>query len=379
MRYLIIFIISSFLFFSTKSSFQSTLFNRMSKDKNGENLIVSPLSIFQALSLAANGAKGDTLSEMLDLLQIDSLDELNKINNEIISIIKEFTTIDIANALMTKFTPLDNFISISKKYLAPIEPLESAEQVNNWCSNKTHGKIDHIIDELDPNILMIILNAVYFKGEWRLKFEEYSTRKIPFYNLGTEEINIDTMDQIDHFSYYEDKKVQAIKLDFREDYMSAIIILPSEGTDINKYINTLAISNNEYNQIIKGLKYSKVHIQLPKFELKMTQNMNQILKDLGMYNAFIPSVADFTKIRKEDDLFIKDVIHKTYLKVFEDGCEAAAVTAIIAPGAEMPDEQEIIYDMKINRPFLFLLRNSNLPDGYNLLFMSKIEKLENIK
>ena len=111
-------------------SFQSTIFNRMSKDKKGENLIISPLSIFQALSLTANGAKGKTQSEMLALLQCKSVDDLNKVNYEILSAFKNFSTIDIANAVMTKFTPLEEFTSIAKKYLAPIEPLVSVEQVN---------------------------------------------------------------------------------------------------------------------------------------------------------------------------------------------------------------------------------------------------------
>ena len=82
------------------------------------------------------------------------------------------------------------------------------------------------------------------------------------------------MDQIEHFNYYGDKNVQAIELPFNKDSMSAIIILPSKGTDINKYINSLSLSNNEYNRIIEGLKYSKVHLQLPKFELKFEQNLN---------------------------------------------------------------------------------------------------------
>ena len=99
-------------------SFQSTIFNRMSKDKKGENLIISPLSIFQALSLTANGAKGKTQSEMLALLQCKSVDDLNKVNYEILSAFKNFSTIDIANAVMTKFTPLEEFTSIAKKYLA---------------------------------------------------------------------------------------------------------------------------------------------------------------------------------------------------------------------------------------------------------------------
>jgi len=377
MRYLTLLIIISSLFISLNCSFQATLFNRISKEKEGENLIISPLSIYQALSLAANGAKGQTLSEMLDTLENESLEELNKINLEIISIINKFSTIDIANAVMTRFTPLENFTKILEQYLAPIEPLKNVEQVNNWCSNKTHGKIKKILEELDPNALMVILNAVYFNGVWVSKFKEYSTRKLPFYNLGTEEINIDTMDQIEHFSYYGDKNVQAIQLPFNKDYMSAIIILPAKGTDINKYINTLSLSNNEYKKIIEGLKSAKVHLQLPKFELEFEQNLNEILIGLGMYEAFDEDLADFTGMREKGELYINRVIHKTYLKVFEDGCEAAAVTAIEINerGAAMPIE-EIIYEMKVNRPFLFLLKNNKLPTGHDLVFMSKIEKLE---
>ena len=205
MRYLLALFLSALLIYSSNCSFQATLFNKMNKDKKGENLIISPLSIFQALRLAANGAKGETQSEMLDLLQSDTIDELNEINYKVLSVFKGFTTIDIANAVMTTFTPLDDFSNIALKYLAPIEPLKSVVQVNNWCSNKTNGKIDKILDELDPNTLMIILNAVYFKGEWTSKFESYDTEKLPFYNLGNEEIKIDTMTQIDHFKYYEER------------------------------------------------------------------------------------------------------------------------------------------------------------------------------
>ena len=356
-------------------SFQSTIFNRMSKDKKGENLIISPLSIFQALSLTANGAKGKTQSEMLALLQCKSVDDLNKVNYEILSAFKNFSTIDIANAVMTKFTPLEEFTSIAKKYLAPIEPLVSVEQVNKWCSDKTHGKIDKILDELDPYTRMILLNAVYFKGEWVSKFKSAQTKKLKFYNLGKEEKDVDTMVQIKHFKYYEDKKAQAIELFFIKDYMSAIIILPAEGTDINKYIDTLSISNGEYNKIIDGFKTAKVHLQLPKFELEFKEKLNEVLKDLGMYNAFSEVDADFTGLREEGKLFINQVIHKTYLKVFEDGCEAAAVTAIDVATNSLPIEEKI-FDMKVNKPFLFLLKNSKLPAGYDLVFMSKIEKLE---
>ena len=107
------------------------------------------------------------------------------------------------------------------------------------------------------------------------------------------------MNQIEHFNYYEDKNIQTIQLPFYEDFMSAIIILLSKGVDINKYINSFSLPNNEYNKITKGLKYSKVHIYLPKFELEFGQNLNRILIDLGMYEAFNRDLADFTGLRKE--------------------------------------------------------------------------------
>ena len=373
MKYTITIFICSLLIHLLNCSFQSALFKKMNKGKIGENLIISPLSIFQVLSLTANGARGDTLSEMLELLQSNSIEELNKINYEIISVIKEFTTVDIANAVMTTFDPLKNFTFIAEKYTAPVEPLVSAKQVNNWCSEKTHGKINKIIDKLDPDTVMILLNAVYFKGAWLEQFEKYSTQKLPFYNLGSEEKEVDTMNQISHFRYYEDKKIQAVELDYQDDYMSALIILPSKETDINNYISNL---NDDYKKIVEGLNFVKVNLKLPKFELNFSEELNQILVDLGMYNAFSPEDADFSGLREEKDLFISKVIHKTYLKINEEGTEAAAVTAVIMTNGMAPGRQEVIYDMTVNRPFLFLLRNSRLPEGHDLLFMSKIEKIE---
>ena len=351
------------------------IINKMNKGKIGENLIISPLSIFQALSLTANGAKGETLSEMLELLECNSLEDLNEINYKIISVIKDFTTIDIANAVMPRFSPSKNFIYMAEKYSATVEPLVSLEQVNGWCSEKTNGKIDKIIERLDPDTVMILLNAVYFKGEWLNQFNEYSTKKLLFYNLGSEEKEVDTMTQISHFRYYEDKRVQAIELEYVDDNISSLIILPSAEIDINNYINTICNLNDEYTKIVEGLRLAKVNLNLPKFELSFSEELNQILIDLGMYSAFRP-IADFSGIKENSNLFIDRVLHKTYLKVNEEGTEAAAITAVIFTNGTMPVRPEIIYDMKVNRPFLFLLRNSKLPEGLDLLFMSKIEKIE---
>jgi len=375
MKYLIIIFLASLLINSLNCSFQVDIFNRMNKEKKGENLIISPLSIFQVLSLTSNGAKGETQTEMLEVLGGDNIDELNEINYNILSTTNKFSTIDIANAVMTKFTPLDNFCNIADKYLAPIEPLISVEQVNNWCSNKTHGKINKILESLSSDTSMILLNAIYFKNEWSLQFEHEFTKNLSFYNYGNEEKKVETMNQIEYFNYYEDKKVQIIELRFQKDFMSALIILPSEQTDINSYINNLQISKDELSTLIKQLKTTKVHLQLPKFEVNFSETLNQILIDLGMYNAFSEYDADFSGLREEGGLFISKVIHKTYLKVNEEGTEAAAVTMVGMDDAESIEEEKI-FNMKINRPFLFMLRNSKLPKDHDMIFMAKIEKID---
>ena len=249
------------------------------------------------------------------------------------------------------------------------------EQVNNWCSEKTHGKITKILDQLDASVQMILLNAVYFKGEWVRYFDGSRTYKKIFYNLGTVIKKVDTMNILDHFSYFEDTKVQAIQLPFTQDGMSALIILPRENVDINKYIASLNSNENSLSDLISNLKYSKVNLELPKFKLEFFSSLKETLKDMGMTTAFTNN-ADLTWLREERNLKIDDVLHKTFLKVNENGTEAAAVTAVIVKVTSARPVQEKIYQMKVNRPFLFMLRSNKLPSDYDMLFMSKIESIE---
>ena len=370
-----LFIIAFILFNSLNCSFQISIFNEMNKSKKGQNLIISPLSIFQILSLTTNGADSETQLEMIEALQNEDLDQLNSINYEILEVLNKCETVDIANAVMARFTPLENFLEISENYCAPFEKLLSAQQVNNWCSEKTHGKIKKILDKLEDDVQMILLNAVYFKGEWSSKFEKMNTRNKTFYNLGTEEKVVDTMSQLTHFKYYEDNQVQAVELPYKKDKMSALVILPRKNVDINKYILSLDTEKDSLSNIVSNLKSHKVSLELPKFELEFSSSLKEVLQKMGMEKAFTNN-ADFSGLRKDAILKIDEVLHKTYLKVNEDGTEAAAVTAVIITyGSAMP-EPEIIYEMKVNRPFLFILRSNDLPKDNDILFISKIEKLK---
>ena len=356
-------------------SFQIALFKKLN-EKN-KNLIISPLSIFQALSLVSNGAKDETLKELLTLLDDKGLDEINEINSKILSLMKEMSSLEIANAIMSKLSPLPKFSKIAKeKYSSEIQSLKSAKQVNNWCDKKTHGKITKIIDEIDESVFMIILNAVYFKGEWVNKFKKQSTTKKMFYNFNSQTSgkNVDMMQITSFFSYFEDSNLQAVRLPYEKDSISAIVILPKKDLNINEFIELLDKDNEYFYSIIDNFKSNKVNLEMPKFEITYSKSLKEALKDMGVNLAFSPK-ADFSNIRSQNDLMIDEVIHKTYLKVDEEGTEAAAITMIEMMLTSMAPQFELIHYMKVNRPFLFILRKEDFPKNHDILFISKIEKI----
>ena len=358
-------------------SFQISIFNQLNNKNKGKNLTISPLSIFQALSLVTNGANDETKNELLKILGNKGMEEINEINLGILSEIKRMSSIEIANAIMTKLSPLPNFILLVKeKYFSEIQPLRNAKQINKWCNDKTHGKIKEIIDNLDDNIFMVILNAVYFKGQWANPFSKELTSKKIFYNFNSEKEGkkVDTMITTKHFKYFKDSNIQAIELPFKKDTMSALIILPKQNLNINEFINIIADDNEYLYTIIDNLKYSKVNLEMPKFKVTYKESLKEVLKNMGVKLAF-SNKADFSKIRRQNDLMIDEIIHKTYLDVNEDGAEAAAVTMIKKKNKAIISKPEITYNMIINRPFLFILRNGKLPKNYDISFISKIETI----
>ena len=364
-------------FSSINCSFQTKIFSSLNEKYNGKNLIISPFSIFQVLSLATNGANGETKEAMLKTLGIEDIETLNNINYELLDIFKKFSTVEVANAIMSRITVKNNFLDIADKYSSSYEPLVNIEQVNNWCNKTTHGRIPKILDDLDDNIRMILLNAIYFKGLWTKSFDEYSTIKSSFYNFNRVEKQVDRMLQTEHFNYYEDNKIQMVELPFQKDYVSAIIILPNQNIKINEYINSFKENEElgtELNNIIKNkLTVCKVKLELPKFEVNFSEKLNDILSDFGMKVAFSDS-ADFSNLSEEENVKIGRVIHKTFLKIDENGAEAAAVTGMTFDGATLPTEEKI-YSMIVDRPFLFILRDRKLPENYDMMFIAKIEEI----
>ena len=351
--------------------FQFKIFQEINKANIGKNIMVSPLSIYHILSLTTNGAEKKTLDEMLMALCHKSKDEMNKDNLTITSVINKLKSVELANAVFTRFKPEKTFMNIVREYKAKVDLLKDANQVNKWCSDATHKKITNIIDTITENDLMVLINAIYFKGVWQKTFDKNKTIKNSFMNFNQKSVETFFMNMTSNFDYFEDNDIQAISLDYKGDKMKAFIILP-KNQDINTYIKSL--TSDKYYTIVKNLKNTKVIFSLPKFEIQFGAELKPNFISLGMVEAFTNN-ADFSSMKKENNIKIGRIIHKTFIKVDEEGTEAAAATAVVMRmKCIMPNNDPI---MNVNHPFLFIIRADNLPPGHDILFISKVECLNN--
>ena len=348
------------------------------------NICISPLSIYQIVSLVSNGASGKTQNEILKALLPDSIInkksqfKLNDINNKIVQLYNSKNKyVKIANAVMTKQKLKSVFLKMCKKYDAFVEPLTSASQVNKWCSEKTNGKINHIIDSIN-GIEMILLNAVYFKSDWKRKFKAEETRLQDFKNSNGETVKVKTMYQeYGSINYYGDDKIQIIELPYEDNHLSMVIILPNK----NNYNSPLNFMKNEKNDVTKMLNKLKrtfnVRLYLPKFKYEYQSSLVDAFKKMNMKKAFTNS-AEFTKLNEGTPLKINDIIHKTFIAVDEKGTEAAAVTAISAVGASMEKPKEYTY-MYVDHSFIYMIKDNRVKDSNGndlMLFFGVVNNLK---
>lgn len=350
-------------------SFQLALFKKVCHSNENSNVVLSPLSAFQALSLVSNGARGETQRNIVDTLGYKNQIEVNIDNQKIVEVAEKEKELKIANAVLSTFTPNESFIQIANKYKALSSKLVSVRQVNQWCAEKTENKITKIIDSID-DIQMIVLNAIYFKSNWLKQFKKVNTEKFDFTNEDKSISKIDMMFQKESFPYTEGKNYQAIELPYKDTKMTAVIILPSANIEINSFIDS--INDEKLLDILHSMRRTTVRFRLPKFELDFSTSLKNQLIEMGMREAFDAAKADFTAVTDHMRLYIDDVIQKAYMKVDEEGTEAAAVTAIMVKLTSARPPMEPIV-MNVDRPFLFLIRNIDFGDKF--VFMAKIGKL----
>ena len=410
-RNFLLIIFQVFLLQNASASFQDNLFKEIIDGKKGENVMFSPLSLYQVISLVLNGASGKTREEIFKVLFPDKdLNEqlIKDINSNIEKIVTDLkpepednigdvkdeflmaeyyntdnrVTFNNANALFYRegISFKDKFKEVCTQYNTSYLKLESAEQVNNYVSNHTNGKIKNIIGSIDNIRLFMIINALYFKGSWDQKFYESATKKRAFKNPNGI-VMVDTMYQnYEYGLYYEDEKVQMISLPYRSYNIpyKMTIILPNEKiySSPMDYLNQEKIN---FHEISSKLNYEKnIHLYLPKFKYESMVDVTSILEKLGMKLAFTDS-ADFSNL-VDGQCFISDSFQKTYINLNENGTEAAAATAFLISGCSLQDQKvEIEHYMYVNHSFIYMIESNEIKDIDNHNIMPFIGIVNYIK
>jgi len=365
------------------NKFGFKLFSEIQKSQSNKNVFVSPISIAIALSMTYNGAGGETQEAMAKTLNFQgmSLEEINQANKELGILLNNLnpeTQLNIANSIWTgkgiSFSP--SFLQVNQDfYQSQVRKIdfshpESLKIINNWVKDKTEGKIEKIIQELNYNDVMVLLNAIYFKGNWEEQFSEYFTREMRFYLANGTQKQHPIMFQSSRHLYYQNEYFQAVSLRYAKGLISMYIFLPMEQVGLEGFYQVLN-EENWKNWMLK-FRHNKINLGLPKFKTEYEVTLNDALKSLGMKIAFDKSAADFSGMGPiPPNLYISEVKHKTFVEVNETGTEAAAVTGSRIKLMSSTIEQTV--DMLINRPFFFLIRDN---DSGTILFMGEITNPE---
>ena len=326
--------------------------------KNGKNTMISPASVFFAVNMAENGAAGKTRKEMEDAFgQISTkktTSQLSKLSRRLsASKSVDFWSpcaIWYAKGLVTLRKPYSDVIRKAYGAVPKASAFDegTVKDINSWVSSNTNGKINSIIDKLDPLDRLVLVNATYFKGEWA---DPYSgSRKRKFTKNGGETKKVPMLEGIES-EYFEVGGAKCFAKKYIGGEFSFVAILPAKGTTVRSFL-----SKTDGKDVLKAYRRRKtsgiaVKTRLPKFRYSFSASMKKPLMKLGVKTAFASS-ADFSKMTKTK-VHVDDVLHKTFIEVDEKGTEAAAVTAVIAKANSVlnpPAETKTVY---LNRPFIY--------------------------
>lgn len=353
------------------------LFAEILKQERDKNVFVSPSSIAIALSMAYNGANGSTQQAMAKALQIQgmSLPDLNQANASLKALLENVdpkVQLAIANSLWTRagvsFKP--DFIQRNQQfYQAEVTDLDfgspkATSTINRWVKQHTRNKIDKIIESINPDDVMFLINAIYFKGNWTTQFDPKLTTNQPFQLSSGQQKTVAMMSQRGDYRYYETDQFQAVNLPYGDRRVSMLIFLPKQASNLSQFYKVLTAENwQTWSQQFRSRPGS---VQLPRFKMEYELELNQALSQLGMAEAF-GRRANFSNL-SDTPMQIDQVKHKTFVEVNEEGTEAAAVTSIgiRATSVRLPEEP---FTFKADRPFFCAIRDNQTG---TLLFMGAI-------
>jgi serine protease inhibitor len=353
---------------AASNAFGFDLFQQLRRQDANKNVFFSPLSVTFALAMTYNGAAGETKNAMARALKVEGMSnaELNHASHDLLKSLKGSDPkieLAIANSLWARGGVRFNesFLADNRAfYSAEISTLDfsspqAADTINRWVSASTKGKISKIIDNIDPQKVMFLINAVYFKGQWQKRFEKTLTKEQPFYLPGGQKKPVPMMAQSGNYLYHRGDKFQAVNLPYGEGGVSLYLFLPDKGSSLDEFLKSLSFQ--KWEGWINNFNDTPGDVKLPRFKLDYEETLNDSLKAVGMGVAFNPREADFSGIRPERDLFISEVKHKAVVEVNEEGTEAAAATSVGVTTTSIREPRER-FSFVADRPFLMAIRDS---------------------
>ena len=340
-------------------------------EENGENTLISPLSVLCALAMTANGAEDETLQQMEDVLGMTT----EEMNLYIYSYMQNLPQDDkyklsLANSIWftdhERFTVNQDFLQTTADYYgadiykAPFNE-QTCKDINNWIKEKTDGMIQGALDEIPDSALMYLINALAFDAEWADIYEKHQVREGEFTKEDGTKQECEFMYSTES-NYFEDEKATGFLKYYKSGKYAFVALLPKEGVSVSEYIASL--TGEVLNELLSNPEHTTVYTTIPKFETGYSVEMTEILKSMGMTDAFDPNNADFGRLGSSTggNISISRVIHKTFISVEEKGTKAAAVT-IVEPGDGAAMELEQPKEVYLDRPFVYMLIDceNNIP------------------
>lgn len=350
--------------------------------RNGKNAFFSPISVSSVLAMLLHGLRGDAESELRKCLGFENMENQAVANSfqSYISSLNNFPdgyTVSYANSVVIHkdFSVDEQYKSDLSNYFKALcmeadfvkESESAVEQINTWVKENTNNMIPHLLDSLEDLTVMVLLNAVYFKGLWLKQFKEKSTFMQYFYNDGKEDDAklIEMMHLNESFMCVSKESYKVLQLPYKGEEMAMLVILPNSREGLHEIEDLL--TPNFVSQIKNEMHKEKMEVALPKFRLEYTNDLKDTFRELGVKKIF-QCGADYGGINNSKELYVSQIVHKAVLEVNEEGCEASAATAVVMMCRALVFHPEFIVD----HPFAFMIYNTT---NDLILFMGRVTEL----
>jgi len=360
------------------NSFSFALWRTINDASRDSNVFVSPLSVSFAVGMAMNGANGRTYDEMRSALRFGgaSLASIDSGYRSLIALLTSLdpsTTIQIANAIFYRadFPFNKSFLDDASAYFgAQVKAQDLTDTqgtlsaVNGWASAATHDRIPKVLDSVDPAMVMYLLDAIYFKGSWRDRFDAAQTRDAPFHSVGGDQ-SARLMHREGTIDYAETNTFQAVDLAYGDSAFTMTVLLPNAGASVESV--SASLTPDAWQSLAASFQPRAVDLYLPRLTLSWKRGLIADMQSLGMHDAFVD--ADFTRMSPRGrELVISLIQQNTFVNIDEEGTEAAAVTTV----GIQPTSAPVATLVRVDRPFVFVIRERL---SGTVLFMGKITRI----